>query len=109
MFYDLITNGNRAINEEIFEEKEGYHIVVEMAGVKKEDVQIEAEGSYLTLKAERKTRTDKPYLKPVKISRQYRMNSKVLSASDLTATFEDGILDIYIPKTQKTVKRVEIQ
>jgi HSP20 family protein len=102
-------NNSHSISEEIFEEKEGYHIVVEMAGVKKEDVQIEADGSFLMLKAERKTRSDKPYLKPLKIARQYRVNSKVLSSSDLTATFEDGVLDIYIPKTQKIVKKIEIQ
>lgn len=109
MFFDL--DYRTPVSEKVFEGKEGFHILIEMPGVKKEDVTIEAEGNELVIEAERKASESRPYaLRTGKIAKRYYLDSKSVSAEGLKATLEDGILEVFIPKqAQKITRKIQIQ
>jgi HSP20 family molecular chaperone IbpA len=108
MFHDFVKYDDRVPAEGVFEEKDGYRLLIEMAGFKKDDVYINVVGDYLFLEAEKKP-SEKPTLRKSKISRKYFLDSKTLDCDSMTAVLEDGILEIFIPKYKKVSRKIEIQ
>ena len=94
-----------------------YHIEVELAGVKKSDVDIKVDGNILTISGERKVREevkDEDYQKIESrygvFSRSFTLPEKV-DISNIEAEFNDGILEITIPKLKvdTSSKKIEIK
>ncbi len=94
-----------------------YHIEVELAGVKKSDVDIKVDGNILTISGERKVRDevkDEDYQKIESrygvFSRSFTLPEKV-DISNIEAEFNDGILEITIPKLKvdTSSKKIEIK
>jgi len=99
------------------ETEEFYHIEVELPGVKKEDVDIQVDGNVLTISGERNVReevTDEDYHKVESryglFSRSFTLPEKV-DVSNIEAGFENGILEVAIPKLKvdTSSKKIEIK
>ncbi len=95
-----------------------YRIIVDVPGVKKEDIHVTLEDGVLTLEAERheeKTEEDKGKVirkerRSGKYSRSFSVGRNV-SVEDITGNFENGVLTITVPKATAQApvsKRVEI-
>lgn len=96
-------------------EKE-YIVQAEIPGANKEDVEVEMEKGRLTIaikKEENKDEETKNYIH--KERRTASMSRSIYLAdaqdSEITAKLENGILEIIVPKVEKTnaVKKIEIQ
>ncbi len=99
-------------------EKEGkYHIVSDMPGFKKEDLNVDVSDGYLTIVAEkREENEDKEGKKFIRKERFYGKVSRKFYVGDvleseIKAEFKDGVLSIEIPKAEKekTKKTIEIK
>jgi HSP20 family protein len=93
---------------ELAEDAESYHVKVELPGVKKEDIQVDIEKSVLTLTAKRATKTAGG-----ETTAEYR---RVLSlpegvdAAKVTATYENGLLTLTVPKAEQAKpRRIEVR
>lgn len=96
-------------------EKE-YVVQAEIPGANKEDVEVEMEKGRLTIavkKEENKAEETKNYIH--KERRTASMSRSIYLAdaqdSEITAKLENGILEVIVPKVEKTnaVKKIEIQ
>ncbi len=99
------------------ETDESYHIEVELAGVKKDDVDIKVEGNILTISGERNIKEsvkDEDYHKIESryglFSRSFTLPEKV-DIGNIQAEFIDGILEVVIPKLKIDVssRKIEIK
>ncbi len=92
---------------DIQETDSGYQVDVELPGFKKEDVSAKVEDGYLTVSAAKNESTeekdDKSYIRRERFtgncSRTFYVG-KGLKPEDITAKFEDGILQLNIPKPE---------
>jgi HSP20 family protein len=100
---------------DIIEEEKELLLTAELPGMKKEDVQLEIAEGTLTLKGEKKVEKEKKEGTYRVFERSYGAfeRSFVLPRSvdpnNIKADFEDGVLKIHLPKTEKAQgRRVEI-
>jgi len=94
--HDVIENDNEFIIE------------MELAGVKKEDVNIETEDEVLTIETERKKDDDKKYKRNEIYSGKYKRSfilPDTVNAEEIKASMADGILTISIPKSVDETKK----
>lgn len=101
---------------DIAETKNDYQIKMELPEVKKEDVKVSLADGRLCIKGERKLEKEEKDKKFHRVERFYGsfMRSFVLpeniDESKLKADFKDGVLNICIPKSEKTkAKSTEIK
>ncbi len=101
---------------EIAESDEDYILRLDLPGVKKEDIQIEAVDNSLTISGERKNwRSDKhsPKLGFRHSYGEFRRTFSLpttVDTSKVEAHFEDGILELVLPKAPAAqARRIEIQ
>jgi len=129
--FDLVNSIINSINEEQKPEEtmdfrprvntretdENYHLEVELPGVKKEDVNINIDGNVLSISGERNVREevkDEDYHKIESryglFSRSFTLPEKV-DTGKIEAGFENGILEISIPKLKvdTSSKKIEIK
>lgn len=94
-------------------ERESHYILsVDLPGVNKEDVNVEVRDNILRISGERKSEIDKAdysertygsFERAVKLPREVK-------TEDIEARFENGVLQLAIPKTTKeAVKKIEIK
>ena len=98
----------KKMNTAVKEVETGYEIDMELPGFKKEEVQAELKDGYLTISAEHKVE-DKEEKKDGKYIRQERYYGKYqrsffvgdqIEQEDVSAKFENGILQLFIPKKE---------
>ena len=101
---------------DIYEKNDKYYIEADLPGYKKEDVQIETDNGYLTLKVSKvKDVKDekKNYIKRERYSSEYQRSFYTgdINPEEVKATFKNGVLQIEIPKEEivETKKVIEIQ
>lgn len=84
--------------------------IVEMAapGMKKDDFQIELKDNTLTIKSERKEERENPQTVYKRrefsyrsFQRSFSLNNQVVDDAQITASYQDGILSISIPKKEE--------
>lgn len=92
-----------------------YHIDVDLPGVKKEDIKVDIKDNILTISGERNFKNEvkeEDYYKVEtsfgKFQRSFTLPDGVDSES-ITASAEDGVLEVVIPKNQKIVHKKEIE
>lgn len=92
---------------DIKETDKGYELHVELPGFKKDDIQAEIKDGYLTVNAETHNESEDSegtYLRKErfsgKCSRSFYVGEEI-AEDDITATFEDGILKLFVPKQQQ--------
>lgn len=102
----VTTNG--AMRTDIKELETGYELAIDLPGVEKENVSAELEDGYLTIKATSETGSDTKDEegKYIRRERHYGTYSRSfyvgdqITEEDIQARFENGILQITIPKKE---------
>ena len=111
MFYD---GGYNGFPVDVIETENGYKVVAEIPGVKKEDIQIEFEDGVLSISANMpKIDTNTKYLIHERRNQKLRrtINFGDIDEDTIKANYENGLLmvDINIKKEEKVKKTIEIQ
>jgi HSP20 family protein len=82
-------------------------IEAEIAGLGKDDVSVEYEDGMLTISGDKKTELEDPdiryvykELKRSSFKRSFRVDEMTLDAENITAKFDNGILNVIIPKKE---------
>lgn len=88
---------------DLYEDKENTYLRAELPGIKKEDINIEVVDGFLTLQATRKEKqgdAEKSYA----LSRSVMLQDEV-QADKISASYENGILTVTIPKREASKPR----
>jgi len=99
---------------DIYEKDNKYHIEMDIPGFSKEDISIEVDDGYLTIKAiktyEEKDE-DKNYIRRERSYGEYQRTFSLADADEdnVDAEFENGILKIVIPKKKPNANRKMIE
>lgn len=101
----------------IAEDDKSYHIDAELAGVKKEDIEIEYANDLLTIEAEKKEKIEDKQKNYHRVESFYGTFSrsiqipKSVDYENVKAKFEDGVLKIELPKSKedKSKNRIAIE
>ena len=94
---------------DVKEDKEGYEVLIDLPGFKKEDVQITLKDGYMTVSANRVSEVEegKKFLRRERyignVSRSFYVG-EVLTEEDIKAKFENGVLKIMLPKKEEVPK-----
>lgn len=114
MFNSSLTRGVSSLMKTDIHEKDGNYVVdVELPGYKKEDISIDLKNGYLSINAKHETNETEKNEKGYVIheersfgscSRSYYVGEYV-KPEDIKAKFDNGILTLIIPNTDK--KQVE--
>lgn len=96
---------------EILDEEKSYSISLDIPGATKEDINIEVKDNHLFVSGERKYlgKTEKDYV--LRSERRYGKFSRVFSLPKnvnpdaIEARFENGVLDLTLPKEEKSQTR----
>lgn len=115
VFEDFNSNNN-SMKCDVYEKDGAYNIEVDVPGFKKEDINIDVDNGYLTIRASKhfdETEKGKNYIcrerKYGKFERSFYLGD--LKTDDVEASFENGTLKIRVPKIEesKDKKRIEIK
>ena len=115
VFEDFNSNNN-SMKCDVYEKDGAYNIEVDVPGFKKEDINIDVDNGYLTVKASKhfdETEKTKNYIcrerRYGKFERSFYLGD--LKTDDVEASFENGTLKIRVPKIEesKDKKRIEIK
>lgn len=100
---------------DVTEEKDHFAIKADLPGLNKEDIELSAEGTVLTIKGERKHEKEDKEKNYHRIERAYgqfvrRLDlGEAIDISKVKAAYKDGVLNITIAKNPgATVKRIDI-
>jgi len=93
----------------IFEDKDGYHLECEMPGVSKDGLELTLEGHELTIYGRRKEEQLQGEVifresRPMDYRRVFELDPTI-DTSKLSAKMEQGVLKLYLPKTEKVKPR----
>ena len=100
---------------DIYEKDNKYYIEMEVPGFKKEDIDISLKDGNLTVKAEKKMSNeekddDKKYLRKersyMRTERSFNLGN--VDEENIDASFENGVLNIVIPKAEENKRTIEI-
>lgn len=100
-----------APNCEILDTDKSYSISLDVPGLKKEDIQIEVKENHLYITGERKSESKTEKDNVLKTERRYGKFSRVftlpqnVNADRIEARFENGVLDVDLPKEEKSVSK----
>lgn len=117
-FFSGTANGELRVRKpkaQIIEDDKAYAINLEVAGFKKEDVEIEVQDHILSISAkqENKAETKGKFILdefgPLNFKRSFKLNSKT-DRENISAVVKDGILTIHIPKSKDAgTKQIKIK
>ncbi|MBQ5312055.1 MAG: Hsp20/alpha crystallin family protein [Oscillospiraceae bacterium] len=113
-------NAARMMKTDVREHDDCFEAQIDLPGFKKEQIQLELDSGYLSVKAEKGLDKDESDKKGTVIRRERYSGSMqrsffvgdAITEQDIEAKFEDGVLTLKIPKKtapEKTVKRIEIR
>lgn len=102
---------------DILDKGDHYLLQAELPGFSKNDIHIDLEGDYLTVRAEQKEEKEEKNHEYVRRERSCRSYARSFNISDVAAdkilaSYQDGVLELSMPKKEKTgggVKRIEIK
>ncbi len=101
---------------DIYEKDNNYHVVMDIPGFDKEDVNIECDNDYLTISASKSTSKDeekKHYIRRERSYGEYKRKFYVgdMDTDNIKAEFKNGTLNLVIPKKVpvSTKKKIEIK
>jgi len=103
-----------AVNEKV--DENGYHLEIDLPGVKKENIEISVNDGILTISGERKLERKEEkenYTRIESFFGRFERSFKLPADADadaIEAKYEDGVLKLYIPRRQKPEgKKIEIK
>lgn len=103
-------NANRVMKTDVREHDGGYEVEIDLPGFKKDEIDVQLEQGYLTVKAAKSL--EKEEKKLGKIIRQERYSGTMsrtfyvgdgVTEDDIKGKFEDGVLKLSIPKAQPKI------
>ena len=101
---------------DIAERKDAYLVTVELPGVKLDDLEITLEDGLLTIQGERHFAHDSSEQQFHRVERRYGAFRRSITlpahvmAEGIEATFEDGVLQIMVPKMEEAKpKRIQVR
>jgi HSP20 family protein len=101
---------------DISERKDAYLVTVELPGVKLDDLQITVEDTLLTIQGERHVANDSSEEQFHRVERRYGAFRRSITlpahvvADAVEASFEDGVLQIVVPKAEEAKpKRIQVR
>ena len=108
--------GTKAPRANILEGDQDYRIVMDMPGVRNEDLDISLENETLTVKAERNLEVPEGYTSrrhevhnKVTLQRSFDLGS-VVDSEKISAKLDTGILTLTLPKSEQSVpRRIEVE
>lgn len=118
--FDTLTGGNgtarthlmRAPETDVVETEREIRVVTEMPGLKRENIELDVENNVLTIRGEkREERTEGQEGKFHLAERRYGTFTRSfvlprdVDADAIAAAFEDGVLTVSIPKSEKARRR----
>lgn len=96
---------------DVSETETGYEVLVEVAGLSKNDINISVEDGYLTISGERKheEKSEKKNYRRIersygKFERSFHLPDEVKS-DEIKANYKNGVLKVEIPKTEKQLPK----
>lgn len=96
---------------DIFETDEGFHISVEVPGVRKEDVVLEVKENVLSIRGERRQLKEVSENNVHRVERRYGVFQRAfrlpgnIDSAHVKAVYKDGVLDITLPKSENARPR----
>jgi HSP20 family protein len=96
---------------DVFDTKEAVVLKAELAGMKPDDIQIEVEDNVLTIKGERRFEEKVEQDRYYRVERRFGSFQRSLAlpqgvkADDIQASYEDGILEVRVPKAEEEQPR----
>lgn len=108
---ELMTAADWAPAVDISETPQAYLIKAELAGVRREDIQVKVEGGQLRLSGERKFEKEEKDKKQHRVERFYGSFSRSFSLPDdadeaqIKAEYRDGVLHLTLPKRETSTPR----
>lgn len=108
---ELMTAADWAPAVDISETPQAYLIKAELAGVRREDIQVKVEGGQLLLSGERKFEKEEKDKKQHRVERFYGSFSRSFSLPDdadeaqIKAEYRDGVLHLTLPKRETATPR----
>ncbi len=101
---------------DIYEKDGKYHIIMDVPGYDKEDINIEVDNGYLTISAETKEEENEEKKNYIRRERRYGKFSRSfyvgdIDADSIEAEFKKGTLKVCVPKPEdrSTKKQIEIK
>ena len=103
---------------DVYEKGGNYHIEMDIPGFNKNDISIEVKNDYLTITAEKNNEKneedkDKKYIRQERNYGKYQRSFYVgdVDTDNVEAKFENGMLEVIIPKKEKVdnKKMIEIK
>ena len=99
---------------DIYEKDNKYFIEMDIAGFSKDDIDIKLKDGLLTIKIEKKTQSDDKDKKYIRKERSYVKSERTFNLGnvkedEIDASFQDGVLNIVIPKAEDNIKTIEIK
>ncbi|MBD3790292.1 MAG: Hsp20/alpha crystallin family protein [Campylobacterales bacterium] len=100
------------------EDKDAYHVEVDLPGVKKEDIHVDIKDNVMTISGERKTKkevTEKDYHKIESFYGRFQRSFTLPENTDadaIEAKSKEGVLEVVIPKlkkAEKETKKIEVK
>lgn len=105
--------GYGTFNVDVKETADGYHIQADLPGVAKDNIHLHLENGYLTIAVraeELKSETNENYLcrERRQVSSQRSFYVGDVSPEEVTARYENGVLDIKVPRSAQGPGRRQI-
>ena len=108
---DFGKRGAQVMKTDVRETADGYDVFVELPGFKKEDVKLDLQNGYLTITANRSEDLDEKdnegrYIRQERCTGSCARSFYVgenLKPTDVAAKFENGILELKLPKADKQI------
>ena len=100
---------NRMMKTDIREKDDNYEVSVDLPGFKKEEITVELDNGYLTISAAKGLDKDETNKKGKLICQERYVGAmqrsfyvgEAVTENDIKAKFEDGVLQITVPKIEK--------
>ena len=105
---EIMTHGDWVPRVDIAETEKEFVIKVEVPEIKKEDVKISVDNGVLNIHGERKQEKEEKGKKFHRVERFYGSFTRSFTLTDnvdetkIEASFKDGMLNVQIPKTEKS-------
>ncbi len=110
----LNSRDEKSLKCDVYEKDGLYHIEMDAPGFKKEDVEVELEDGYLTIKASKKASKDeenKNYIRRERYSNEYKRQFYIgnVDIETIKAKFDNGSLKVEMPIIKKEPKKKIIE
>ncbi|MBV0900033.1 MAG: Hsp20/alpha crystallin family protein [Wolbachia endosymbiont of Fragariocoptes setiger] len=115
--YDLIKNKDILPACDFYETDKDYCLSIDLPGIAKENIDISMSGDNLVVKGDKKSDTescdkDKKYYCSERYHGSFYRSIRLPENADkekVSADFDNGVLSITIPKSEKNIRKIEVK